>query len=96
MFASSLAVTMSVTAFLKDQNDKIILNKFTVDTLCRVNTEMVCYLSAAKFNSLFFFLPPPQPDATSGIRETTYQFVVAKYYSDKIITSKRDPFCYNR
>ena len=38
MFASNLAVTMSVTALLKDQNDKIILNKFTVYT--RGNTEM--------------------------------------------------------
>ena len=50
MFASNLAVTMSVTALLKDQNDKIILNKFTVYT--RGNTAA---RRRIKFTFFFFF-----------------------------------------
>ena len=52
---------MSVTALLKDQNDKIILNKFTVYT--RETRKWVCYQPAAELNShcffFCFFLPPP-------------------------------------
>ena len=68
MFASSLAVTMSVTALLKDQNDKIILNKFTVYTLSIGETRKWFVISrAAKLNSLFFFCRRRTPDASSGI-----------------------------
>ena len=59
MFASNLAVTMSVTALLKDQN--YFKNKFAVYT--RGNTEMGLLSARRKikftFFFFFFFLPPP-------------------------------------
>ena len=53
MYASNLAVTMSVTALLKDQNDKIILNKFTVYT--RGNMEMGLLSARRRIKFTFFF-----------------------------------------
>ena len=66
---------MSVTALLKDQNFKIMLNKFTVYT--RGNTKWVCYQPAADFFFFFFWPPPHTRRLTPGIRETTYRLVVA-------------------
>ena len=73
--------TMSVTALLKIRMiNNIFKQVYGIHPLHRVNTEMVCYQPAAELNSLFFFFffcRRRTPDASSGIRETTYQFVVA-------------------
>ena len=61
MFASNLAVTMSFTALLKDQNDKIILNKFTVYTFYIGETRKWFVISPPqnKIHFFFFFSLPP-------------------------------------
>ena len=80
MFASNLAVTMSVTALLKDQNDKIILNKFTVYT--RGNTEMGLLSARRRIKFTFFFFAAAAAHPTS-YRESVKRLINSSWPKDE-------------